>query len=59
MAFLKKIRAKEGATMALTPASFRATGACSREEPHPKFFPATMIVLLSLSVRSGSRSLKI
>ena len=37
-----KIRAKESARTALIPAVESAIGACSREDPHPKFFPATM-----------------
>ena len=35
------LRAKEGAMTHLTPLDLRARGACSREEPQPKFFPAT------------------
>ena len=35
------MRAKDSATMQLNPASIRDRGACSLEEPHPKFFPAT------------------
>src|SRR5512139_2153930 len=36
------MRAKERATTAEAPDALMAMGACSREEPHPKFFPATM-----------------
>ena len=42
--FRKKMRAKDSATTALVPAAPSATGACSRDEPQPKFFPATMTV---------------
>ena len=42
IALLKKIRAKDTAITHLTPAYFNAKGACSRLDPHPKFFPATI-----------------
>jgi hypothetical protein len=38
----KKIRAKLDAMTQLTPEALMAMGACSRDEPHPKFLPATM-----------------
>ena len=37
--FLKKMRAYDSATTTVAPEAPRATGACSREEPHPKFCP--------------------
>ena len=39
----KKMRANDSATTACRPAAPSATGACSREDPQPKFLPATMI----------------
>ena len=38
---LKKMSAKEGAMMQRMPKSLSAQGACSRDDPHPKFSPAT------------------
>ena len=43
MEFLKKILAKDFAITALIPAALIATGECSREEPQPKLFPATIM----------------
>jgi hypothetical protein len=40
---LKKISAKSGAMMQRMPKSSSAQGACSREEPQPKFGPAIRI----------------
>ncbi len=37
------MRAKLLAITQLTPAALMAIGACSRDDPHPKFLPATMI----------------
>ena len=37
----KKISAKDPATMALMPHCLSDSGACSREDPHPKFMPPT------------------
>jgi len=42
-AFRKKMRAKLLATTQLRPQPLRAMGACSREDPQPKFLPATII----------------
>src|SRR5208283_4378490 len=56
IAFRKKIRAKDGAMTATTPASRRARAACSLEEPHPKFLPATITAPLSRGASAGSRS---
>ncbi len=36
------MRAKDLATTAWTPAALRQAAACSRDEPQPKFLPATM-----------------
>ena len=41
MAFLKNILAKLEATIPFMPQPFSAMGACSLEEPQPKFSPAT------------------
>ena len=41
MAFLKKILAKDLAITACTPKAFSTPGACSLEEPQPKFSPPT------------------
>jgi len=54
-AFLKKILAKDSAITAPTPAPFRASGACSLLDPHPKFFPA-MITSPSLTLEGNSGS---
>ena len=43
---LKKMSAKEGAMTQRMPKSSSAQGACSREEPQPKFSPATRICAL-------------
>src|SRR5712692_4735738 len=43
IAFRKKIRANEFARIAEMPRALRATGACSRLEPQPKFTPATIM----------------
>ena len=43
IALRKKIRAKLSATMQEIPFSLITAGACSREEPQPKFLPATII----------------
>ena len=40
---LKKISAKLGLITHLIPKSSKAQGACSLEEPQPKFFPAKRI----------------
>ena len=40
-AFRKKIRANDCATIPETPAPTNESGACSREEPEPKLWPAT------------------
>jgi len=37
----KKISPKEPPTMARMPQRMRAWGACSREDPQPKFWPTT------------------
>ncbi len=37
----KKISAKEPATMARMPHCLSDSGACSRDEPQPKLWPAT------------------
>ena len=37
----KKISPKEPPTMARMPQRISACGACSREEPQPKFWPTT------------------
>ena len=55
MQFEKKMSANDGAMSALKPKSSSAHGACSREEPQPKFFPATRIGFGSSSI-SPSRS---
>ena len=39
--FRKKIRANDCAMTTFTPAPMNASGACSREEPQPKFLPPT------------------
>ena len=59
MAFLKKIRAKFGAMTAATPVSLSAIAACSRDDPQPKFFPATITAPFNFPARAGSRSSKI
>ena len=55
---LRKMSAKEGATMARKPWSSSAQGACSREEPQPKLAPASSTGAPakagSLSTNSGS-----
>ena len=43
---LKKMSAKSGAMMQRMPKSSSAQGACSREEPQPKFSCAMMICAL-------------
>ena len=43
MELRKKILAKVEATTQATPQARMATGACSREEPDPKFSSATMM----------------
>ncbi len=43
MELRKKIRAKDLATMHRIPRALITSGACSLEEPQPKFFPATII----------------
>jgi hypothetical protein len=43
MALRKKMRANEGAMMHLACEPLMAIGACSRDEPQPKFCPPTMI----------------
>lgn len=43
MQFLKNILAKEFAITAFTPEAPKAMGACSLEDPQPKFFPAIII----------------
>ena len=57
--FAKKMSANEGARTARNPASARAHAACSREEPHPKFAPATSTLapwaVGRLSSKSGLR----
>src|SRR5438105_4191090 len=51
------MRAKLGATTAATPDALIDTGATSRDDPQPKFAPATMMSpALTLSTKSGSRS---
>lgn len=41
IAFLKKILAKDLAITACTPSALSTPGACSLEEPQPKFSPPT------------------
>ena len=41
---LKKMSAKLVDIMHLIPKSFKAQGACSLEDPQPKFFPAIKIL---------------
>jgi hypothetical protein len=41
MALRKKMRANDSPMTHLTPEYFSASGACSRLEPQPKFFPPT------------------
>ena len=41
MALRKKILAKDFAMTACTPSAFKTPGACSLEEPQPKFSPPT------------------
>ena len=43
MQLLRNMSAKLGAIIALNPISFRAQGACSRDDPDPKLRPATSI----------------
>src|SRR6267143_4175078 len=47
--------AKLGAMIALKPKSRRAQGACSREEPQPKFAPATSTLAPEYSGRSSTK----
>ena len=59
IAFLKKILAKDSAIISFIPLAFIEMGACSLEEPHPKFSPAMMIFLFFyFSIKSLSRSSK-
>src|SRR5439155_5386911 len=44
------MRANVSATTAFRPAAPSATGACSREDPQPKFLPATMIAAGEVAV---------
>ena len=43
MELRKKIRAKDFAMTHCTPSALMISGACSLEDPHPKFFPATIM----------------
>ena len=52
MAFLKNILANESAMTAGTPAALIDTGACSLDEPEPKFLPPRIISPLECSLRS-------
>jgi len=52
----KKIRAKLLAMIQEMPAVFRARGACSREEPQPKFFSANRISPFFTSFINSGRS---
>ena len=58
---LKKISAKEGAIKTLNPASYKAHGACSLDEPQPKFSLAKRIddplYLESFKTKSGFNAL--
>ena len=60
IAFRKNIRAKESPIIALTPLYFKHIAACSREEPHPKLFPATIMpVFFIISRKFGRVSAKV
>jgi hypothetical protein len=49
------MRENDPAITQVTPADFRQVAACSRDEPHPKFFPAArMSPGLSFPGNSGS-----
>src|SRR3990167_9714431 len=55
--FLENILAKLSAITQETPAALIAMGACSLDEPQPKFFPATMISPgLTFFAKRGSAS---
>jgi hypothetical protein len=60
IAFLKKIRAKDFAITACTPNAFRTPGACSLEDPQPKFSPpTTKSPGFTFFAKSGSRDSKV
>ena len=54
--FERKMSAKLGATIARKPASSSAHGACSRDEPEPKFLPAARIGAPANSGRFSGKS---
>ena len=57
IALRKKIRPKLAAITRLIPHSLRAIGACSREDPHPKFsFATTISPFFTFFLKSGSIS---
>ena len=56
MELRKKIRAKDLAMTHWIPSALMISGACSLEEPQPKFFPATMISPFRISPASSGRS---
>ena len=51
--FRKKIRAYDSATTTLHPAAPMATGACSRDDPHPKLAPPIIIEYSVLEAPGG------
>ncbi len=55
IAFRKKMRANDSATTYRTPAPFSASGACSRDEPQPKFRPPTITSPGSTDCANSSR----
>ena len=56
LTIIGKIGAKLFAMTAHTPSAFTTSGACSREEPQPKFSPPTMISPGSIRPASSGRS---